>query len=165
MRVKALGLCSLVAAAAVTFGLSGAAAAQDANFGKSVWLTQANCAECHGWFGNGEQEDPRAPKGASLRKTNLNAQQLAEVILCGRPGTEMPHFDLRAYTDARCFGMTAAQIGNQKPPPASMGLTQRHADGLAAFILAVFAGKGGPTRAECADLLGATNPRCATLPQ
>jgi hypothetical protein len=36
---------------------------------------------------------------------------LIEVIACGRPGTEMPHFDKYAYEDKTCYGATAADPG------------------------------------------------------
>ncbi len=139
--------------------------AQDAAFGRSVWLTQANCSDCHGWFGNGFGEDPRSPKGANLRETTLDAAGIAEVILCGRPGTQMPHFDPRAYTDKRCYDVTRADLGDQVPPDAQTPLTRRHADGLAAFILAEFKGKGDPTQEECLALLGAQSSRCAAMPK
>jgi hypothetical protein len=153
----------VIAAGGLALGLAGSAAAQDVNFGKSIWLTQANCAECHGWMGDGVQEIPQMPQGANLRQTTLTLEQLSEVIMCGRPGTPMPHYDPRAYTDARCFGMTAAQIGPMVPPPAGYTFIKRHGDSLAAFILSEFAGKGPPTRAACVALLGNENPRCERM--
>jgi hypothetical protein len=152
-------------AALSLFSLAGTAAAQDANFGRSVWLSQANCADCHGWLGNGVNEDPRSPKGANLRETVLDAAQLVEVIMCGRPGTGMPHFDPRAYTDDRCYGLTAAQIGDAIPPAGAQELTARHARGLAAFILAEFVGKGEVTNQECVALLGADSQNCNKYPR
>ncbi|MCC6984222.1 MAG: c-type cytochrome [Bauldia sp.] len=151
-------------AALCLIGTAGIASAQDANFGRSVWLSQANCADCHGWLGDGINEDPRSPKGADLRVTVLDAAQLAEVILCGRPGTGMPHFDPRAYTDDRCYGLTAAAIGDAIPPAGAQELTARHARGLAAFILAEFVGKGAPTRQECVALLGPDSQTCNKYP-
>ena len=136
--------------------------AQDASFGKSVWLTGANCSDCHGWMGDGNNEDPRSPRGANLRQTKLNADQIAEVIMCGRPGTPMPHFDPKAYTDKRCYGVSKTDLGDKTPDPGVTQLTKRHADGLAAFILAEFAGKGDATQADCVALLGNV-PRCASM--
>jgi mono/diheme cytochrome c family protein len=152
-------------ALSVPVGLAAPAHAQDAAFGRGVWLSQANCSDCHGFFGNGFGEDPRAPKGANLRETTLDAAGLAEVILCGRPGTAMPYFDQRAYTDKRCYEATKADLGDQTPPAAQQQLTRRHADGLAAFIIAEFKGKGEPTQEECVALLGPTTGRCAQLPK
>ncbi len=137
--------------------------AQDANFGRSVWLNQANCADCHGWLGDGNAADPRSPRGANLRETQMDADQLAEVILCGRPGTGMPYFDSKAYTDKRCYGSSRADFGDLTPQQAQTALTKRHADGLAQFILAVFAGKGEATREQCVALLGIDSKRCGDL--
>ena len=55
---------------------------------------RADCQFCHGINGDG-RGDPRSPgRAANLRETRLNREQLIEVIACGRPGTEMPHFGL-----------------------------------------------------------------------
>jgi mono/diheme cytochrome c family protein len=152
----------LVAGVLTVFSTPGFA--QDAAFGRGVWLSEANCADCHGWLANGIPEDPRSPKGANLRETVLTQDQLIEVILCGRPGTAMPHFDARAYTDARCYDLTAAQLGDAKPAQSDIALTRRHAVGLAMFILSEFAGKGEPTFEDCTSLLGEGNARCTLLP-
>nr|HZY67678.1 c-type cytochrome [Devosia sp.] len=89
---------------------SGVAMAQDAAFGRDVWTSQANCADCHGSMGDGNADDPRSPPGANLRETGLDEATLIEVILCGIPGTAMPHFDHRAYEDDRCYGMTREEM-------------------------------------------------------
>lgn len=164
MNRTLLGMIGGGVAALSIIAFGGPAAAQDANFGRGVWLSQANCADCHGWMGDGMNEDPRSPKGANLRETVLDAAQLVEVILCGRPATGMPHFDERAYNDDRCYGMTRAQLGDATPPTSAMFLTARHARGLAAFILEEFAGKGPPTREQCVALLGAETQRCTSYP-
>ena len=92
-----VGIGAFVGVAAVALGtMGGPALAQDATFGKNVWLSQANCADCHGWFGDGNAEDPRSPRGANLRETELDKDSLIEIILCGIPGTSMPHFDIKA---------------------------------------------------------------------
>jgi mono/diheme cytochrome c family protein len=165
-KFRTLGILAAVlfATGALNVATTTPSLAQDAAFGRGVWLSEANCADCHGWLGDGIPEDPRAPKGANLRETVLTEDQIIEVILCGRPGTGMPHFDARAYTDARCYNLTAAQIGDAVPPRADITLTRRHATGLALFILSEFAGKGAPTREDCQSLLGQDNPRCAALP-
>ncbi len=148
------GCAALGVAALVT-----PATAQDANFGKQIWLNQANCADCHGWLGDGNNADPRSPRGANLRETSMDAETIAMVVLCGIPGTGMPHFDARAYTDDRCYGSTRAQMGDSTPPTGAMELTARHARGLAAFILQEFAGKP-VTPESCEALLGADAQRC-----
>lgn len=139
--------------------------AQDASLGRSIWLTESNCNDCHGWFGTGEGEDPRSPRGANLRATPLDAAGLAEVIMCGRPATAMPHFDPRAYTDKRCYDVTKADLGDRVPPDSPQQLTRRQIDALAAFIAAEFKGRGDPTQEECVALLGSGSSRCATMPK
>jgi hypothetical protein len=64
------------------------------------------------------------------------------VIACGRPGSEMPHFDKYAYEDKACYGLSAAELGQNIPPdPHSTSLTKREIAALAEFIFATFVGK------------------------
>ena len=154
---------AVLLAGAVAGGFAAYALAQNADMGRDVWLSQADCSDCHGWSGNGIPDEPRSSKGANLRQTNLNQEQLAEVILCGRPATAMPHYDPRAYTDDRCYGLTAADLGPDKPTKSEVRLVKRHADALAMFILEQFAGKGPATLEECIELMGPNSIRCDPL--
>jgi pimeloyl-ACP methyl ester carboxylesterase len=89
--------CELIAAMAVTIIGFGAAKAQDVSFGQRLFRDKADCQFCHGMNGDG-RGDPRSPgRAANLHETRLNREQLIEVIACGRPGTEMPHFDKYAW--------------------------------------------------------------------
>src|SRR5499425_1843472 len=89
--------------------------AQDTSFGQRLFQDKADCQFCHGVDGDG-RGDPRSPGRASdLHKTFLKRDQLIEVIACGRPATQMPHFDKYAYED-RCGGFTAAELGKDVPP-------------------------------------------------
>ena len=77
-----------------------------------------------------------------MRKTFLTRDQLIEVIGCGRPGTEMPHFDKFAYEDKGCWGYSAADLGKDMPPfPHSTSLNRREIEAVADYIVATFAGK------------------------
>lgn len=154
----------LVMLAAAFAAVSGAAAAQQVDLGFRTYKDKVECGRCHGWAGDGVQDDPRAPKGANLRQTPLDRAGLIEVIKCGRPGTEMPHFDERAYTDKRCYDMTAADLGNRKPPFSGIGLIGREIDALADYLLAKVVGKGAPTRRECEEFYGASSSACKDLP-
>ena len=51
-----------------------------------------------------------------LHKTMLNRERLVEVIACGPPATEMPHFDKYAYEDKSCYGLLADDLGQKIPP-------------------------------------------------
>src|SRR5581483_10158520 len=84
--------------------------------GRRIWTEKAGCPDCHGWAGDGFSSAFHAEGAApSLRKTELTRDQIRETIQCGRPGTPMPHFDRFAYTDKRCYDLTAEDLGDHKP--------------------------------------------------
>jgi hypothetical protein len=65
----------------------------------------------------------RAARPICTRRT-FNREQLVEVIACGRPGTEMPHFDKYAYEDTNCYGLGGKDLGADAPRfPHSTSLT------------------------------------------
>lgn len=117
--------------------------AQDTSFGQRVYQDKADCKFCHGPEADG-RGDPRSPGAApSLRITVLTKPQVIEVIACGRPGTEMPHFDKYAYDDdTPCYGMKEKQVGKDKPPdPHSTPLTRREIEAVAEYLFATIVGK------------------------
>ena len=118
------------------------ARAQDVSFGDRLYHDKADCQFCHGVNGDGHG-DPRSPgKAPDLHKTRLDHDHLIEVIGCGRPGSEMPHFDKYAYDDKGCYGLSAAELGNKVPPdPHSTSLTKREISALVDYLLATFVGK------------------------
>lgn len=138
--------------------------AQDAKLGKESWINKAPCKNCHGWSGNGVPDDPQAPVGFTLRGTKLTQEQVVEVILCGRPGSEMPYFDRNAYTDARCYGVTREQLAGANIGQGAVTLTQREATALAMFVFAELVGKPAPTLEECLSFWGAGAARCKEYP-
>ena len=121
---------------------AGPASAQDVSFGQRLYEDKADCQFCHGPNGDG-RGDPRSPgKASNLRQTMLKREHLIEVISCGRPGTEMPHFDKYAYEDTKCYGLTTEEVGKDiPPPPHSTSLTQREIAAVADYVLATFVGK------------------------
>lgn len=173
---RASGWAALCLATAIAAISSGVSFAQDPHavtpaagnplieIGKQIWVGGANCRDCHGNMGNGVADDPRSPNGANLRVTTLDAKGLSEVILCGRPGTPMPHYDRRAYTDDRCYGVTAEDLGDQTPRPGAP-MTKRQADALSQFILANFVGAGDPTFEQCTALFGEAATSCPAYPK
>ena len=60
--------------------------------------------------------------GPSLRDKKYTRQLLILTIKCGRPNTQMPAFDKFAYSDGRCYMMTAADLAKNPTrmpdPPA-----------------------------------------------
>ena len=118
------------------------AVGQGSSFGDRLFHEKADCQFCHGADGDG-RGDPRSPgKASDLHKTRLDRAQLIDVIACGRPGSEMPHFDKYAYDDKGCYGLSTAELGRNLPPePHSTSLTRREIEVLADYILATFVGK------------------------
>ena len=145
---------ALLALAAVFAPAGGVMAQDDAQVtrGKQLWACRAGCTNCHGWAGNGEAHEPYPP-GANLRETTLDAKQIGEVISCGRIATGMPFFDKKAYTDDRCYGVTEADIGTDKPP-AGASLRTQEIEAIAAYIVARVKDRGPITAEECQDYFG-----------
>ena len=133
---------SLLVAVIATCSFAHSVSAQEQSFGDRLFHEKADCQFCHGPNGDG-QGDPRSPgQAANLHETILNRAQLIEVISCGRPGTEMPHFNKYAYIDDKCYGMLAADVGNNIPPePHSTPLTQHEIEAVADYVLGTFKGK------------------------
>ena len=115
---------------------------QDTSFGQRLFQDKADCQFCHGIDGDG-RGDPRSPgRAANLHETHLNRDQLVEVIACGRPGTEMPHFDKYAYEDTDCYGLKGKNLGNDAArDPHSTSLTKREIEAVTDYILAKFVGR------------------------
>jgi mono/diheme cytochrome c family protein len=137
-RVHYLLLLAVIALAPTI----GTARAQDGSFGGRLYHEKADCQFCHGINGDG-RGDPRSPgRATDLRATKLDREQLIEVIRCGRPGSQMPHFDKYAYEAKECYGLSLAELGKQIPPdPHSTSLTKREIEVLADYILATYKGK------------------------
>ena len=116
--------------------------AQDVSFGDRLFHEKADCQFCHGPNGDG-LGDPRSPgRAADLHETKLTRAQLIEVIACGRPATEMPHFDKYAYEDSNCYGLGGKDLGGDAPrEPHSTPLTKREIEAVADYVIKTFVGK------------------------
>ena len=158
MRAALLGVMIVV-------GSATAGAQEDFSYARRLYLDKAQCSYCHGWAGDGAGEGQSNGGAANLRQTRLNRAQLVMTIMCGRPGTAMPHFDESAYSDKRCYGTTEAELGKNTPalPPGST-LQTREAEAIADYVLAKFAGRGAATRAECEETFGKDARACGEYP-
>jgi mono/diheme cytochrome c family protein len=137
-----------------------AASAQDVARGKDIYMSKAGCPFCHGWAGDG-RGDPRSEGGApSLRVSTLDRDQIAEVIQCGRPATGMPYHDRFAYTDKRCYGMSEADIGPDKPKRGDQTLQREEIQALADYVAAKIIGKPPVTKEECIEYFGSEINEC-----
>ena len=157
MRALLLGVVIVV-------GSATASAQEDFSYARRLYLDKAQCSYCHGWAGDGAGEGQSNGGAANLRQTRLNRAQWVMTILCGRPGTAMPHFDEAAYSDKRCYGATEAELGKNTPalPPGST-LQAREAEAIADYLLAKFVGRGAATQAECEETFGKGERACGVV--
>jgi mono/diheme cytochrome c family protein len=145
--------------------LAAAAADDDFAYGRRLFLEKAECAFCHGWAGDGSGHPQSPGRAANLRKSGLDRDGLITTILCGIPGTAMPHFDALAYTDKRCYGMTEAELGERMPTlPPSTTLQRREVEVIADYLKAKVIGRGEVTRAECLETFGPGAGSCDEYP-
>jgi mono/diheme cytochrome c family protein len=141
-----------------------AVSAQDVARGQKIWATKAQCQECHGWAGDGVGTFHSQGRAPALRETELTRDQIRMTIQCGRPGTPMPHFDRFAYTDTRCYGVTAEDLGDKMPDRSAITLQPYEIDALADYVATKLKGAGPVTRAECIEFFGGTGSRCDGYP-
>lgn len=166
-RLGEFGGAALLAAMLAIPG-AGTANAQngDPELGKRLWLTTANCKDCHGSLANGAPDIAQEPQGYNLRETILTPEEMRDVVRCGRIGGLMPYFQRNSWTDrGPCYGMVAADIGDAIPDRAERMLPDRSLDAIIAFIFAEFVGNTLITFEACNELLGEGNSRCTQFPR
>ena len=140
--------------------------ADDVAKGQSIWAEKAGCPQCHGWAGDGARGFHSEGLAPSLRLTELNRDQIRTTIQCGRPATPMPHFDRFAYTDKRCYDMTAEDLGDNVPNRSATTLQPYEVDALADYVATKIKGAGPVSRAACLDYFGkAAGSRCDSYPE
>lgn len=172
LHAKFSGLLAglLMAGAVLLVGVTasrGQAVAPDpalVELGLRMFKEQAPCRDCHGFMGDGVPDDPRMPKGVNFRVLQLTQDQIVEAVRCGRPSVGMPYYDRLSYTDKRCYGMTAEEMG-ALIPDEGMTLSTRQINALVAFITATFVGKGPTTFEQCVALWGEGASNCARFPK
>jgi mono/diheme cytochrome c family protein len=142
-----------------------AASADDVARGQKIWHDKAECNFCHGWAGDGVGGFHHPGKPPSLRDTELTRDQIRMLIQCGRPGTPMPYFDRFAYTDKRCYDMTAADLGKMMPDAGTPPLQPDEIDALADYVATKLKGAGEVTKAECVKYFGSATSRCDSYPE
>ena len=165
-RVSLLLALAMGAFAAAPALAQDAPAAQDpaaVERGFAVWKSQ-DCIGCHGWAANGERIGEN-PTGPSLRAIEFPGDVIKEVVLCGRPGSDMPAHDPQAYTDDRCYGMTKADIDGQRLLKGKP-MTADEASDLVAYLLDRIVGRADqPNQEECIAYYGEKKKRlCERYP-
>lgn len=164
-------ICAALAGAITLFAVVGLSAesrgatADDLAEGQRLWMEKAPCQECHGWAGDGQGGFHHEGHALSLRATELTRDQIRQTIQCGRPGTPMPYFDRFAYTDKRCYGLTAEDLGDQMPNRGGTTLQPYEIDALADYIATKIKDAGKVTRTQCLAFYGKSASVCDVYPQ
>ena len=156
----ALSAAAAVVLAAFALAPTGALAEDRVAWGQKIWQDKAGCNYCHGWAGDGVGGFHHPGHPPSLRATELTRDQIRVTIQCGRPGTAMPHFDRFAYTDKRCYDMTAADLGDQMPDRSQVTLQRDEIDALADYVATKIKGLGKVTQQQCYDYYGPGTVTC-----
>ena len=131
----ALSAAAAVVLAAFALAPTGALAEDRVAWGQKIWHDKAGCRLLP-WLGR-RRSRRLSPSGPTRRRSaprQLTRDQIRETIQCGRPGTSMPHFDRFAYTDKRCYDMTAADLGDQMPNRSQVTLQRDEIDALADYV-------------------------------
>ena len=133
--------------------------------GMRLYQQKGDCRACHGWAADGVKTDNQMPDGPSLRDKKYTRQLLVLTIKCGRPNTQMPAFDKFAYSDGRCYMMTAADLAKNatRMPDPPTTLQPREIELIADFLMAKVVGQGPMDYAKCVEFWGSEVDRVPGL--
>ncbi len=127
-----------------------------------VVYERANCIGCHKWHGGGGGGYGGA--ALSLRETQLDREQIVEVVRCGRPSTGMPYHDRGAYSTTECYGgMGKEDLGKDAPPTARTFLRPEEIEAVTDYLVTTLKGKGEPTREDCIAFWGSEARECKAM--
>jgi mono/diheme cytochrome c family protein len=150
-------------AAALVLVLSAATsdAAENNPESGQVIFKRANCVGCHKWHGDGGGGYGGA--ALSLRKTELEKQQIMETVRCGRPGTGMPYFSRDSYPSdgaSQCYNLTAKDLENMHVAQANVFLRPEEIEAVAEYVMSFIKGKGDPNLTDCIAFFGKDSKAC-----
>lgn len=163
LRKVPFGRAMAVAIALAGAGLADAAGAAAESRGSGhpglAIYKDADCMACHKWHGAGGGGYGGA--ALSLRATTLSRDDILTVIQCGRPSTNMPYHDRSAYDDDRCYGLVAADLGEEMmPPPGRKYLRPAQREIVADYVVEELQGRGDPTLDDCYAFWGEGSRNC-----
>jgi mono/diheme cytochrome c family protein len=156
-------LRAVVSAAALVFVLFAATSttAQTSPESGQAIFKRANCVGCHKWHGDGGGGYGGA--ALSLRKTELDKEQIMETVRCGRPGTGMPYFSRDSYPSGgapQCYNLTAKDLESMHVAQANVFLRPEEIAAVAEYVIASFKGKGDPNLVDCVAFFGEDSKAC-----
>lgn len=163
IRIWTFGAAALAMSVLAATGIGTARAAQDeAALGRSTYA-KANCVGCHKWHGDGG--GGYGGSALSLRKTQLDREQIVKTVTCGRPGTGMPYFLRDVYADEAadhpCYGYSRKDLtGDNHVAEGGTYLRTAEVEAVADYVLTNIKGHGEPNLAECAAFFGETSRVC-----
>ena len=113
--------------------------ANDFSYGLSAYK-KANCMGCHSWHGKG---GGGYGGGVSLRITQLDRDNIIEIIKCGKPGTGMPYFYKKSYIKEKCYDTLIEDYQDEtiRPISSKKFVNDRQVEALADFIINNLKGK------------------------
>jgi hypothetical protein len=159
-RLALLCIAAIVAAPGSVHAQSSMGGHQPRSEGQRIY-EKANCVGCHKWHGGGGGGYGGA--ALSLRDTQLDRQQIVEVVHCGRPATAMPRHDQTAYNDYQCFGGVALQdLGKDAPAEAASFLRPQEIEIVVDYVIQHIKGKGSPSYRDCTEFFGEGARACDT---
>ena len=108
------------------------------SYGLSVYK-KGNCMGCHSWHGKG---GGGYGAGVSLRTSNLNFNDLIEIIKCGKPGSGMPYFYKKSYLEEKCYDTTFKDYDSSYRPVSSKRfLSSKQIEAVSIFVREVLQDK------------------------
>ena len=160
MMTMKLSLARSAALLAVFFAGTSYAAENSLESGHAIYK-RANCVGCHKWHGDGGGGYGGA--ALSLRKTELDKEQIMETVKCGRPGTGMPYFSRDSYPSdgaPRCYDLTSKDLESMHVAQAGVFLRPDEIAAVAEYVIGSIKGKGDPNLADCTAFFGEESKAC-----
>jgi mono/diheme cytochrome c family protein len=160
MTMKLSVAASAVALVAVLIAATANAAENSPEAGQAIFK-RANCVGCHKWHGDGGGGYGGA--ALSLRKTELDKQQIMETVRCGRPGTGMPYFSRDSYPSdgaPQCYNLTSEDLESMHVAQANVFLWPEEIAAVAEYVISSIKGKGEPNLADCIAFFGDDSKAC-----
>jgi mono/diheme cytochrome c family protein len=161
MMTMKMSVAAGAAALVAVFIAATANAAENSSEAGQAIFKRANCVGCHKWHGDGGGGYGGA--ALSLRKTDLDKQQIMETVRCGRPGTGMPYFFRDSYPSdgaPQCYNLTGKDLESMHVAQATIFLRPEEIAAVAEYVISSIKGKGEPNLADCTAFFGEDSKAC-----
>ncbi len=156
-------LATSIAILCLTFGVVETKADEVKYYAGAGIYQSAGCMGCHKWHGMGGTGYAGTP--INFRSTPLTAEQIKQVIACGRPGTGMPYFRKTAYKDDfNCYDMTKEELGDDlMPPRGKTWMVPRQIRQVTNFIVEHFQGRDNEILTSDCQIFFGDSKMCTQL--